>query len=359
MPLLNNVEIMAEGTWPASETLHISTEDLDGIVASFNFLDLGGKIPLKLGHDGPDARDDPSSQYAMGWVQKIWRDGKKLMAQFDLPTKVYNAIKEKMLKFNSVELLKNVQAGNRQIPWVLDAVALLGTEQPAVGVLREMQASIDARRKGKLLSGSRVCLSQSKRQTKEVKQMDEKEMLALIDKRSGELVSAAVKPLEEKLKLQEAETAKAKEEVRKTKIEMSRAAIDRLFNSAIEAKTLEPKFREQYVKLTKYDKNDDFVLTADLAEVETFIKENSKAQASRATDQGSGKNEDEKGKTVSEIVFARATKKMVAEGHKADDYRARVKCTSALLRDLSKGSEEDKRLVDAYKNSSDTTEDAA
>lgn len=349
--LLNNVEIMAVGTWPASETISMNEDDLDGIVASFNFLNLGGKIPLKLGHDGPDARDDPSSQYAMGWVQKIWRDGKKLMAQFDLPKRVHNAIKEKMLKFNSVELLKNVQAGNRQIPWVLDAVALLGTEQPAVGVLREMQASIEARRT-QLRSGGRITLSNAGRKQTEVKKMDEKEIAALVTN----AVKAAVAPLEEKLKLQSEEAAKAlakaEADAKKQKIDMNRSTIDRLFNAAIEAKTLEPKVREAYVKMTKYDKSDEFASTVEIKDVEDYIKENSKkVDASRATKEGAGK-EDEQGKKVSQIVYDRATKLLAARNQKVDDINLRIKATAEVLRS-------DKKLADAYKNADETIEEDA
>jgi hypothetical protein len=41
-------------------------------------------------------------------------------------------------------LLKDVQADTRKIPWVLDAVALLGATQPAIGILRSLQRQTDA-----------------------------------------------------------------------------------------------------------------------------------------------------------------------------------------------------------------------
>lgn len=351
--LLKNVEILAEGTWPASETLTMSIDDIDGIVSSFNFLGLGGKIPLKLGHEGPDQRDDPASQYAMGWVQSIWRDGKKMMANFDLPQKVYNAIKEKMLKFNSVELLKNVQVGNRQIPWVLDAVALLGTDQPAVGVLREMQASIEARRTS-LRSSGRVTLSSNGRKQTEVKKMDEKEIAALVAKSVGEAVKAALAPVEEKLKLAEESRIRTEVEAKKQRIDMTRATIDRLFNAGIEAKTLEPAVRERYVKLTKYDKSDEFVSTLDIKDVEEYIKENSKkVEAKKTTDAGSSGNEEEKGKAVGKIVYDRATKLLASRNQNVNDLNLRKSATVEVLKSASKA------LARAYTNGDQTYEEDA
>lgn len=139
---INGAEIFAEGSWNG---LNFSERDLDGIVDSFNALGLAGRVPLKLGHSGPDARDNPESQYAMGWVQKVYRKGKTLFADLEVPDRVNSLIKEGMLKFVSVELLQDVKASTRKIPWVLDAVALLGSDQPAVGTLKDLQSLVISR----------------------------------------------------------------------------------------------------------------------------------------------------------------------------------------------------------------------
>ncbi len=86
----------------------------------------------------PDARQDPASQYALGWVQRVWRDGEKLLGDLDVSERVAKHIADGALRFVSVELLKNVKADTRLIPWTLDAVALLGTDQPAVGTLQPL-----------------------------------------------------------------------------------------------------------------------------------------------------------------------------------------------------------------------------
>ena len=137
--MLEGVEIFDVGTWNG---IPFTDKDLDGIVNSFNALGLAGRCPLKFGHQGQDARTDGSP--AIGWVQKIYRKpgDTKLYADFsNVNTDVIAQIKSGGYKFNSVELLKNVTAGNRRIPWVLDAVALLGATPPAVGTLAPMHAS--------------------------------------------------------------------------------------------------------------------------------------------------------------------------------------------------------------------------
>jgi hypothetical protein len=135
--ILKGAEIFAEGT---HNGITFTGDDIAKIVSSFETLGLSDRVPLKLSHDGPDARTSMESKYALGWVKRVWRDGSKLLADLEIPQKVADAIKNGYLRFVSVELLKGVQAGTRRIPWTLDAVALLGNEQPAVGDLLGLQA---------------------------------------------------------------------------------------------------------------------------------------------------------------------------------------------------------------------------
>ncbi len=127
MATLQGVEIFQSGIWNGRQ---FGEGDLDGIVKSFDVLGLGGRIPLKLGHNAEHPLTD--GQPALGWVERIWREGKTLMADFrDVPSVIYDAIKRGLYKFVSVELLRDVQADTRTIPLVLDAVALLGSDVPA------------------------------------------------------------------------------------------------------------------------------------------------------------------------------------------------------------------------------------
>lgn len=132
---LEGAEIFATGQ---HNGLEFTEADLDGIVRSFEVLDLAGRIPLKFGHEGDDARDGAP---ALGWVTRVWREGRKLLADFaGIPGAVFDAIQAGLYKFVSVELLRDVKAGTREIPFVLDAVALLGKTAPAVGTLKDLQS---------------------------------------------------------------------------------------------------------------------------------------------------------------------------------------------------------------------------
>lgn len=136
MAELKAQEIFASGTWNG---LQFDERALEDIVSSFEALGLSGRVPLKFGHDSAKPMKD--GQPALGWVSKVWREGRKLLADFaNVPDKVMQLIKDKAYKHVSVELVRNIKAGTREIPWTLDAVALLGADAPAVGILKELSA---------------------------------------------------------------------------------------------------------------------------------------------------------------------------------------------------------------------------
>jgi len=142
--ILKDAEIFAAGEWPGlnAKGIVFTTADLDSIVSSFMALNLAGRVPLKLGHDGQDPRLGDGAP-ALGWIESVRRDGNRLLADIKLTSdKLSEMIKAGAYKFVSAELIRNVEAGSRRIPWVLDAVALLGATQPAVGILKELQASM-------------------------------------------------------------------------------------------------------------------------------------------------------------------------------------------------------------------------
>ena len=57
-----------------------------------------------------------------------------------LPTVVFNAVKNGLYRNVSIELLKGIERNGNSFPWVLDAVALLGADTPAVRGLKDLQA---------------------------------------------------------------------------------------------------------------------------------------------------------------------------------------------------------------------------
>jgi hypothetical protein len=163
MSELKRQELFAVGEWNGTQ---FSEADLDAMVQSFEALGLAGRVPLKFGHDSPK----PDGQPSLGWVSRVWREGSKLLADFsNVPEKVLSLIRDRAYKFVSVELLKNVRAGTREIPWVLDAVALLGADQPAVGILKELTMSARAG----LRFEARVAFTRGNLMSGERKSMDE------------------------------------------------------------------------------------------------------------------------------------------------------------------------------------------
>ena len=149
---LRGVEIFSVGRWNDVKTF--DQADLDAMVASFEDLQMGGRAPLKLGHNDDQAITD--GQPALGWVERIYREGDRLLADFtDLPRVLYDAIKAGRYKFTSVELLRDAIFQGKEFPWVLSAVALLGADLPAVSNLKDLQALTHSRR-AEFSSGTRV-----------------------------------------------------------------------------------------------------------------------------------------------------------------------------------------------------------
>jgi hypothetical protein len=337
-------EILATGTWPGTPTTTFTEADLDQMVAAFNALDMSGKVPLKLGHDGPE---DPTSQYAMGWVQRIYREGKKLFADFDVPDRVASIIKEKFLKFVSVEVYKDVQAFNRRIPFVLSAVALLGTDPPAVGVLKDLLSF--STRKTSLKFGAKVSLSKRDFSTQEESKMDEKEFAEMLKKHAPSIIEGEVKkatdPLKAQLAASEERATNAEKATKEQAVKFKREQIDARFNAAIECGALEPSKRESYTKMTKYDKDDARALEVDLKDVDDFIKDNSKEptklNAKKQTKEGSGGDEPTHAKTNDLEVTRRAVARCIEMKQDPTKYECVVNATRHVL-------SADKKLAAAY-----------
>lgn len=283
MKSIAGVQIFAEGTWNGTT---FSSEDIDMIITAFDFLNLGGKIPLKLGHEGPDVREDPRTQFAMGWVQRIYRSGRFIEADVEVPNSVYSMIKEGMLKFVSVELLRNVKAGNREIPWVLDAVALLGSDQPAVGILADMQALTMSRSPSIGAFSEVVTFSRTGKaiinSSGDIKQMSDgnitqKELLERLEALTLKVDSLSTENSELKKFRTEAESLRRRlketdEQIKERELTQHRNEVKRLFEDAITAERIVPATRERFYKT--YRVETDAVLELDLDDVREFIKEN-------------------------------------------------------------------------------------
>ena len=104
-----------------------------------NFDEVGFEPPLKLGHND-EQTELKDGQPALGYIDKIYKVGTKLVADFkELPKKVYEAIKRGNYKRVSSEIYWNYKANGSTFNRVLKAVALLGAEVPAVTNLQSIE----------------------------------------------------------------------------------------------------------------------------------------------------------------------------------------------------------------------------
>lgn len=131
---LEGVEIFSTGVWNGDK---YTQEDLQNMVENFD--QTGFQPPLKLGHneEQPEMLD---GEPALGFVDRIYTEGTKLLADFSsLPKKVYEAIKRGNYKRVSSEIYWNFKNNGQVLDRVLKAVALLGSEIPAVTNLEAIE----------------------------------------------------------------------------------------------------------------------------------------------------------------------------------------------------------------------------
>lgn len=261
---IKNAEIFAVGTWNNST---FSEQDLDNIVEAFNFFQMSGQVPLKFGHN--DTQPVTDGQPALGWVDRVWRDGKKLFADFrDVPSVVYDSIKSGLYKFVSVELLRNVTAGTRQVPLVLDAVALLGADPPAVGTLRDLQVlTMSAFRQNceaRLAFTRSINIGDTKTMADDNELEQLKAQLEAAKRAEAEAKALAASNAERFTRLDT--------ETKQARTEAHRKEVTRMLEDAVRDKRMLPAARERFLRFFKIDT--DAVNDVRIPDVEAYIREN-------------------------------------------------------------------------------------
>lgn len=298
---ITGAELFAVGTWNG---ITFTGADLDMIVSSFDTLGLSGRVPLKLGHEGPDARIDPETgfnkdpldQLALGWVTRVYRDGDKLVSDWEVPDVVARLMSDGFLNHVSVEMLKNVQAGTRIIPWVLDAVALLGSDQPAVGILRDLKSlTAMARSANEFSHGGLATFAR-----------DDSKITYNFGDKSDMSDNASVTALAEKMGLMQvqlndlaAENSRLKgenttlkgtavklssleETVKQNSIKAHRGSIESSLEALVKSQEILPAVREKFIRVYKVA-DDDFVMDVTLEDVTSFAKNNANPHKKRET----------------------------------------------------------------------------
>lgn len=325
---IQGAEIFAEGEWNG---IKFSGADLDGIVSSFDALGLAGKVPLKLGHEGDDPRSQ-AAQLALGWVTRVYRQGKKLLADFSMPDKAHALVGDGFLRYVSVELLRDVRASTREIPWVLDAVALLGTDQPAVGILKDLQALTMARVGDSFPHSGRSAFARAdlNYQSMEnvhmaedtgnaIKELADQLATLRLDLNKAQAQITAKDATITELKGVSAKFTVLQADVAKDKRDAHRKSIVDLLEAAVKSDDIQPKIREAFTRTYGVD-DDEAVMRVTLEDAKNFVSANP--------------NPYKKVKDKINIVsLARATDDVPAGTTPGDEIRMRAE---ALLREQGK-----------------------
>jgi hypothetical protein len=133
---IQGVEIFSIGTWNGDEYVQA---DLDAMVKAFTDTAKTLKPPLKLGHDDNQTILQQSGLPAAGWVGNLYTKGGKLLADFiDIPNKIYDLLEKGAYRKVSAEIWWNASFNGKTYPKFLSAVALLGSEIPAVITLTDI-----------------------------------------------------------------------------------------------------------------------------------------------------------------------------------------------------------------------------
>lgn len=135
---IKGVEIFATGTWNGQK---FTTADLDAMTEAFNETKDQIIPPLKLGHTPDQKLAQEDGLPALGWVQNLYRQGNKLIADFSkMPQKIFDLVQAGGYRKVSIELWRNMKAADKVYPMMIKAVSLLGADTPAVQTLDDIIA---------------------------------------------------------------------------------------------------------------------------------------------------------------------------------------------------------------------------
>lgn len=135
---LKGVDIFSVGRWNEDD---FSQQDLENMVKSFDETKSGVRPYIKLGHDKNQKLVQKDGLPSLGWIDKMYIKGDKLIADMvDIPKKVYDLIKVGAYKKVSCEMFFNVKIKDKKFSHLITAVSLLGADTPAVMNLNDIHA---------------------------------------------------------------------------------------------------------------------------------------------------------------------------------------------------------------------------
>lgn len=329
MPNKVTQEIFAAGTWNG---FPFTVNDLKKMAASFKQLSEYLQVPLKLGHNDEQAVTD--GQPALGWVTDMYVDENKqpakLIAQFeDIPDLVYNAFQKKLYRNVSIELAYDVEHKGTFYDYVVTAVALLGSDLPAVNVLNDLASYMSRSRnhdRSGYAAGRHVSFSVIKG-TKEESNMPKtvEELEALLAKSKAE--NATLQANFTTLKTEsDSATAKFQAQIDEMKAAAKKADVDKarglytkILEDAVSAKVITPAQRETFSKVLRID-DDDAVLSLSEEDVRgMFTTDGKPGQFNRdaSHDQHDEETSENPSATLTEMAHKYMAEKGERDFHKA------------------------------------------
>jgi len=273
MKSLKGKEVFAVGKWNG---MVFQMHDLEAMVKAFDLLKGVHKVPLKIGHT--EDQTPVGAQHALGWVSRLYIKGQKLLADFEsVPDVVAKAMEAKLYRTVSIELSMEVNYKGQHYPFVVDGVALLGADLPAVNTLEDLGAYMS--RDAALFSVGRRAAFAAVAGNKTEINMDKQEIQSEIAKAvaaalPGVEASVTAKFAAKQTELQTAlDAANAKvatfeKEKHDAKVGTARARVVAVFEGLVKSEVIKAAQRESFSKLLGVD-DDARVVNID---VEALVK---------------------------------------------------------------------------------------
>jgi len=253
---IKRLEIFGAGTWKPGngQTVTISESDLDEIVS--NFAALNGtnivKPHLKLGHTEAQKWFGQSVGIpTLGWINRVWREGKKLYADIaNVPSALMDMIKNGHYHNVSAEVFPPgvIEHEGKKYGSVLSAVAILGTEMPAVKDLAGLASALYADQFTAQTSAAPIIFSSEVDPAMFTQEQVDSLIAAAVAKAKGEFESANTAKFSD-LNAQvttltaRAEAAEAK--ITEQATQFANAQMEQMVDEAIRAGRMLPKQKDQ------------------------------------------------------------------------------------------------------------------
>lgn len=269
-----DAEIFAVGKWNG---FPFTLNDLRMMEAAFNELGDNLRVPLKMGHNDEQPLTD--GQPALGWVSKVWVAGEKLMAKFtDMPTIVYDAMQKKLYRNVSIELDMDVKYKEKDFPFVLSGVALLGADIPAVNTLADLKHYLS--RNAAFSVGRQMVFTAIAGQppTKEymmtIEELTKKVAELTTDVATFTTENAKLKAdnaeLQSKVAKFNADAAAKAEADAKAAVAAKRAQVTTILEDGVKSEAITPAQRETYSRVLRLD-DDTAVSALDIEQVKALV----------------------------------------------------------------------------------------